>query len=88
MFYFVRSCMNMFIICFQNYLCGFQPFCEINSSERALNLARSNVENFFTVVGVLEMMAETREVMDCLLGDFLGGIKGIRGEIEMLEEES
>ena len=57
-------------------MCGVHPSCNVVGSREALSRAKRNVERFFPVVGVLEMLEETLEVMEEAFPEFLGGIAG------------
>ena len=41
-----------------------EPECEIFGSRQALEIAKRNVEKYYAVVGVLEKMQESLEVLE------------------------
>ena len=51
------------------------PFCREFNSARALQQAKSNVEHFYAVVGVLEELDKTYAVMEQLLPTFFRGLR-------------
>jgi len=48
----------------QTFLCGQEPFCADHGSREALNLAKRNAEEKYHVVGLLERLEETRELIE------------------------
>ena len=47
-----------------SFFCGMKPECDIFGSEDGLKLAKSNVEKYYSVVGILEKWNESLEVME------------------------
>ena len=56
------------------YFCGHHPDCSKLGSPTALQIAKSNVEDNFAVVGVLEHLNETLAVMEHRLPQFFSGL--------------
>ena len=57
--------------------CGHDAFCAEFNGERALAAAKENVERHYAVVGVVEEVNKTLEVMQALMPDvFKGNILG------------
>ena len=59
------------------YFCGQDYECSLHGSRIALNMAKSNVEKYYPVVGILERMEESLKVMEIMLPEFLSGIVNI-----------
>ena len=47
-----------------SFFCGMKPECDIFGSGDGLKLAKSNVEKYYSVVGILEKWNESLEVME------------------------
>merc|ERR1712008_62529 len=47
-----------------SFFCGMKPECDIFGSEDGLKLAKSNVEKYYSVVGILEKWNESLQVME------------------------
>ena len=56
------------------YFCGHHPDCSKLGSPTALQIAKSNVEDNFAVVGVLEHLEESLAVMEHKLPQFFSGL--------------
>lgn len=57
--------------------CGHDAFCAEFNGERALAAAKENVERHYAVVGVIEEVNKTLEVMQAVMPDvFKGNILG------------
>ena len=54
--------------------CGHDPLCAEFNSERALAAAKENVERHYAVVGVIEEVNKTLEVMEALMPDVFAGV--------------
>nr|CAI5818742.1 unnamed protein product [Callosobruchus analis] len=62
------------------YFCGhYQPCMELNI-DWALQIAKSNVEKYYTVVGVLEKLNDTMDVLEQKIPYFFKGAKKIYGQ--------
>ena len=46
------------------FFCGSELICDVFGSREALELAKSNVEKYYSVVGVLELWNETLETLE------------------------
>merc|ERR1711974_248292 len=53
--------------------CGHDPFCADFNSERALAAAKENVDRHYAVVGVIEELNKTLEVMEAFMPDVFPG---------------
>jgi len=62
------------------HFCGHAPECSSLGNPLALQRAKYNVENYFTVVGVLEHLNESAAVFEHLLPDWFGGMKELVAE--------
>ena len=61
--------------------CGHDAFCAEFNGERALAAAKENVERHYAVVGVIEEVNKTLEVMQAFMPDvFAGNIYSISGK--------
>ena len=47
-----------------SFYCGHEPECDEFGSEAALSIAKRNVEKYFAVVGVLELLDLSLEVLE------------------------
>ena len=47
-----------------SFFCGMSPDCDIFGSVKALEIAKKNVDQYFAVVGVLEQMQESLQVLE------------------------
>ena len=47
-----------------SFYCGHEPECDEFGSEAALSIAKRNVEKYFAVVGVLESLDKSLEVLE------------------------
>ena len=56
-----------------SYYCGHGHECTLFGNADALKLAKSNVEKYYAVVGVLESMEETLRVLEQFVPDFFDG---------------
>ena len=59
---------------FQPYFCGHNRFCNKYGSQKALQQAKSHIEQWYPVVGILEMHKETYEVMENEMPHFFKGL--------------
>ena len=57
--------------------CGHDPFCGEFNGERALAVAKENVDRHYAVVGVIEELNKTLEVMEAFMPDVFPGIQFI-----------
>ncbi len=58
----------------QAFLCGYANFCTLHGSREALETAKSNVERFFQLVGIMEMSHESIQMFERVAPEFLTGI--------------
>ena len=56
-----------------SYYCGHEHDCTLFGNADALKLAKSNVEKYYAVVGVLENMEDTLRVLEQYVPDFFDG---------------
>jgi len=56
------------------FFCGMSPECDIFGSEAGLKLAKSNVEKYYSVVGILEKWNESLEVMEHYIPRFFTNV--------------
>ena len=75
--------MPLSVLCsLQSYFCGQNPVCVRFGSKQALLLAKRNVDLHYTVVGIVEKMQVTVEVMERLLPSvFASGLKWVHDSI-------
>ena len=59
------------------YLCGQESFCREVGSREALARAKRNVEQAYPVVGVLEQLDTSLEVLEARLPDFFHGARNL-----------
>ena len=57
-----------------SFFCGMKPFCKEFGSREALELAKSNVEKHYSVVGVLEQWNESLKVFEAYVPYFFKGL--------------
>ena len=55
------------------HFCGHLPVCRKFNSQEAFEIAKSNVEKYFTVVGITEQMQDSVTVMEAKLPKFFKG---------------
>ncbi|CAH1153867.1 unnamed protein product [Phaedon cochleariae] len=55
------------------YFCGHDPRCQILNNDWALQTARSNVEKYYPVVGILEELNATLEILETKIPYFFKG---------------
>ena len=53
--------------------CGHDPFCAEFNGERALAAAKENVDRHYAVVGVIEELNKTLQVMEGFMPDVFAG---------------
>jgi len=63
------------------YFCGHHPECSKLGSREALQIAKHNVDHNFAVVGLLEYMSETMQVLEHKLPQFFAGASDYYKEI-------
>ena len=56
------------------FLCGDSEECRTFGHPAAVNLTIANIERSFVVVGVLEQLDKTVEVMECLIPNVMKGL--------------
>ncbi|KAG1649447.1 Heparan sulfate 2-O-sulfotransferase 1 [Nymphon striatum] len=59
------------------FFCGHSNLCRLTGNEWALNVAKYNIENYYAVVGVLEDMDKTLQVLERYIPKFFSGISEI-----------
>ena len=59
------------------YLCGQESFCREVGSRQALARAKTNVEQAYPVVGVIELLDDTLAVLEARLPDFFHGARNL-----------
>lgn len=59
------------------YFCGQHPDCMILNNAWALSRAKSNVERYYKVVGVLEELNATLQVLEYKLPYFFKGVQDL-----------
>ena len=55
------------------FFCGHLPICQKFNNHQAFVIAKSNVEKYYSVVGITENMQETLTVMEALIPRFFDG---------------
>ncbi|XP_054711643.1 uronyl 2-sulfotransferase-like [Uloborus diversus] len=55
------------------YFCGQEPQCQYLNDPWALNKAKQNIEQYYAVVGILEQMNVTLQILETVLPQFFGG---------------
>ena len=55
------------------HFCGHLPICQQFNNKEAFSIAKSNVEKYYSVVGITENMQETLTVMEARLPRFFAG---------------
>ena len=63
------------------YFCGHHPECSKLGSREALQIAKHNVDHNFAVIGLLEYMSETMQVLEHKLPQFFAGANEYYKEI-------
>ena len=61
-------------------MCGYYPECSLYRNALAVTRAKKNVENYFAVVGILEHLNETLQLLEHEVPNILGGITNKPGE--------
>ncbi|TRY67793.1 hypothetical protein TCAL_06426 [Tigriopus californicus] len=59
------------------YFCGYSPECFAHDPKMALRKAMHNVDNYFSVVGVLEELETTYTVLEQYIPQYFQGIKAL-----------
>ena len=59
---------------FQAFYCGYTHFCKSADNPGALALAKTNVETWFAVVGIMEDFETSLKTMERLLPDIYEGV--------------
>ena len=62
------------------FLCGDSLQCRTLGHPAAVAATIANIEASYAVVGVLEMLAETIAVLECLMPDMMAGLGEVRGD--------
>ena len=62
------------------FLCGDSTLCRTLGHPGAVAATIANIEASYAVVGVLEMLAETIAVLECLMPDMMAGLGEVRGD--------
>jgi len=74
----VQSLNLSFIVFSQiSFFCGMDPECNIFGSKEGLELAKSNVEKYYAVVGVLEKWQETLQVLEEYVPMFFRNVRKV-----------
>lgn len=55
------------------YFCGQEPACQFLNDPWAINKAKQNIEQYYAVVGTLEQINVTLQVLETVLPQFFGG---------------
>ena len=55
------------------HFCGHLPVCKKFNNKLALEIAKSNVNNYYSVVGITENIKDTLRVMEAKLPEFFSG---------------
>ena len=62
------------------FFCGHGPECDIFENPKALEIAKYNVENYYSVVGILEKWQETLQVFESYLPAYFKDVKKVYKE--------
>ena len=62
------------------FLCGDSLQCRTLGHPAAVAATIANIEASYAVVGVLEMLAETIAVLECVMPDMMAGLGEVRGD--------
>lgn len=62
----------------QPYFCGQHHFCPRFGDPRALVEAKANLERYYTLVGITEMMDESEMMLEHLIPQFFGGLTALK----------
>jgi len=62
------------------FFCGHGPECDIFDSRKALEIAKYNVENYYSVVGILEKWQETLQVFESYLPAYFKDVRKVYKE--------
>ena len=57
-----------------SYYCGHEPECQLFGNEKAFQMAVANVEQYYSVVGILELMPETMRVLESFVPFYFHGV--------------
>ena len=64
-----------------SFFCGMNPLCDEFGSQKALEMAKSNVERYYAVVGVLEKWNDTLKVLENYLPRFFTNARKVYKEM-------
>ena len=62
------------------FFCGHGPECDIFDSRKALEIAKYNVENYYSVVGILEKWQETLQVFESYIPTYFKDVRKVYKE--------
>ena len=80
--------MSLVVVFFQSYFCGQGDECIMFNSMSALSLAKRHVEEHYPLVGVLERLTETLQMMELYYPKHVKGIARLytsKSELQSLE---
>ena len=64
-----------------SFFCGMDPLCDEFGSQQALEMAKSNVERYYAVVGVLEKWDDTLRVLENYVPRFFTNARKVYKEM-------
>ena len=71
-----------------SFYCGHEPECDKFGSEAALYMAKRNVERYFAVVGILELLDKSLEVLEHYVPRFFEGARDTHASMSHLRSRN